>query len=91
MVPPETRRISMSVVIDDEVLNATGLTEAELRLELAVLLFEMERLTMARAARLAALPLAAFMRVLGSRGVSPHYDVEELRADLEVVDRLTQP
>ena len=80
----------MSVVIDDEVLKATGLTEAQLRLEMAVHLFEIERLTMARAARLAGMSLAEFMRVLGSRGISPHYDVEEFREDLAVVDRLAK-
>ena len=80
----------MSLVIDDEMLKASGLTEAELRLEMAVHLFQIERLTMARAARLAGTSLAAFMRVLGSRGVSPHYDVEEFREDLAVVERLTK-
>ena len=80
----------MSLVIDDEVLRASGLTAAELRQEMAVHLFELERLTMARAARLAGMSLAAFMRVLGGRGVSPHYDVEEFREDLAVVDELTK-
>lgn len=81
----------MSLVIDDATLKASGLTEEELRLEVAVHLVQVERLTMAQAARLAGLSLAALMRILGGRGISPHYDVDELREDLLVVDRLTRP
>jgi len=81
----------MSLIIDDDTLKASGLTAAELRLEMAVHLFASERLTMARAARLAGVSLASFMRTVGDRGISPHYDVEEFREDLAVVDRLTKP
>ena len=80
----------VSLVIEDEVLKASGLSQAELRLELSVHLFQIERLSMARAARFAGTSLAEFMRLLGSRGISPHYDVEELREDLAVLDRLAK-
>lgn len=81
----------MSLVIGDEVLRASGLTEAELRFELAVHLFEASRLTMAQAARLADTPLAAFMRLLGERGIPPHYDVAEFREDLAAIEPLARP
>lgn len=81
----------MSLVIGDDVLKASGLTEAELRLEMAVHFYATERLTLGQAGRLAGESLAAFMRVLGSRGVEAHYDVEEFREDLAAVEDLTKP
>ena len=81
----------MSLVISDEVLKASGLTGAELRLELAVHLFVENRLTMAQAAGLADKPLAEFMRLLGDREISPHYDVEDFREDLATIERLPKP
>ena len=81
----------MSLVISDEVLKASGLTGAELRLELAVHLFVSSRLTMAQAARLAEKPLTQFMQLLGDRGIGPHYDVEEFREDLAAIEPLAKP
>jgi predicted HTH domain antitoxin len=43
----------MSLVIPDEILQATGMSEAELRQEIAVLLFQKEKLTLGQASRLA--------------------------------------
>lgn len=78
----------MSVEITDELVEATGLTETELRLEIAVALFSSERLTLGQASRLAVMPQAHFLRELGSRGVSVHYGVRELEEDLETIGEL---
>ncbi|MCS6831883.1 MAG: UPF0175 family protein, partial [bacterium] len=43
----------MSLVIPDEVLQAARMTEEEMKLELAVLLFQKEKLTLGQAAELA--------------------------------------
>ena len=78
----------MSVVITDELVEATGLSESELRLEIAVALFSSERLTLGQASRLAAIPQAAFMQELGARRIPVHYGTEELEQDLETVEEL---
>jgi predicted HTH domain antitoxin len=81
----------MSLVISDELVKASGLTESELRFELAVHLFVASRLTMAQAARLADKPLAEFMRLLGDREIPPHYDVADFREDLAAIEPLAKP
>lgn len=43
----------MSIVVPDEVLTATRMTEAEMRQEIAVMLFHKEKLTLAQASRFA--------------------------------------
>ena len=78
----------MGFVIADELVAATGLSEGELRLEIAVSLFAAERLTLGQASRLAEVPQAEFLQELGSREVPVHYGVEELEEDLKAVEEL---
>lgn len=72
----------MSVTISDEVLRAAHMTEAELRQELAVMLFERDRVTLAQAARLAGMDRLLFQHLLASRDIPIHYDVPDFEADL---------
>ena len=75
----------MSVVISDDVLAAARMSEDELKLELAVLLFEKEKLTLGQASRLAGGNLYQFQHMLASRNLSLHYDVAEFEADLQTL------
>ena len=43
----------MSVIIPDEILHAARMTEAEFKQEIAIFLFEKNKLTLAQASRLA--------------------------------------
>ncbi|HRY52124.1 MAG TPA: UPF0175 family protein [Candidatus Paceibacterota bacterium] len=78
----------MAVAIPDETLYAAHLTAAELKQELAVLLFERDRLTLMQAAELAEMRPIPFQHLLASRGISPHYDVPELERDIATLRQL---
>lgn len=78
----------MSVTITDDVLQAAHLSEAELRQELALVLFQQERLTLAQAARLAGLDRFRFQHLLASRNIPVHYDIEDFEEDLETLRSL---
>lgn len=78
----------MSVVIPDEVLLAARMSADELRLDVAVMLFEHEKLTIGQAARLAEISQVDFQHVLAGRGIGPHYDVAELQEDIETLRHL---
>ncbi len=75
----------MSLTIPDDLLEAAHLTEAEMLQELAVTLFQKERLTLAQAARLAGMDRLSFQRLLASRQIPLHYDVPELEADVQTL------
>jgi len=45
----------MSLVISDEILQTVSMSESELRQELALLLFQKEKFTLAQAARFASM------------------------------------
>ncbi len=72
----------MPVIISDEVLDAAHITEPELKREVALTLFQRERLTMAQASRLAEMNQLAFQALLADRQIPIHYGVEEFREDL---------
>lgn len=73
----------MSILIPDEILQSVQMTEAELRQEIAMLLFQQERFTLGQASRFAEMSQLQFQRLLASRYIPLHYDVAELREDVE--------
>jgi len=72
----------MSIIIPDEILNVTRMTEAEMGQEIAVMLFQREKLTLAQASRLAGMHRVAFQHLLASRHIPVHYGVEDFEQDL---------
>jgi predicted HTH domain antitoxin len=75
----------MSVTIPDEILQAARMSEEELRQEMAILLFQKDRLTLGQASRLAGMDRLRFQHLLASRGIALHYDLEEFEQDLETL------
>jgi predicted HTH domain antitoxin len=78
----------MSVMISNELLDSMCMTEDELRVEIAVMLFEREKLTLEQASRLANMPMYNFQHLLASRDIPLHYDLEDFREDVETLRRL---
>ena len=113
---------TVSIEIPREIMHATRMTPAELKRELAVLLFEEGRLSfglsqnnnctgvgkasshsrqrfscsvnllfwngLGKARELADMSVWSFQQLLGSRGISVHYDVGEYEADLKTLQEL---
>ena len=78
----------MSVTISDEVLTAARISEPELKQELALALFQEERLTLAQASRLAELSQHAFQALLAERQIPIHYGVQEFNEDLRTLRQM---
>ncbi len=66
---------------------AAPLTEPELKQELAIALFQQERLTLAQASRFSEMSRGAFQALLAKRQIPVHYGVEEFREDLQSLRR----
>ena len=77
----------MGIIIDDELLEAAHMSEPEIKLELAILLYQRERLTLGQAARLAGLPQVRMRHALAARGLGPHYGVGDFEHDLDSLQR----
>jgi len=78
----------MELSIPDEIVHAAGLSEQELLQELALLLFQQDRLTLGYASRLAGMYQGDFMDLLAQRDIAMHYDVEDLADDLQTLREL---
>ena len=75
----------MPVTVSDELLQSADLTEAELQIEIAVTLFQQDRLTLGQASIFANVDQIDMQRILASRRIPLHYGVEELEQDLALV------
>jgi predicted HTH domain antitoxin len=73
----------MNIIIPDEVLASTRMTETEMKQEIAVMLFQKEKLTLAQASRLAGMNRIAFQHLLASRQIPVHYNVEDFEQDIK--------
>jgi predicted HTH domain antitoxin len=79
----------VQIEIPQHLVRATRLTIPELRQELAITLFQHGRLSFGKAREMAQMDFWAFQQLLGSRGISPHYDVAEYEADLQTIREMT--
>jgi predicted HTH domain antitoxin len=78
----------MSIVVSDEVLTATRMTEAEMRQEIAIMLFQKEKLTLAQASRFAGMHRIAFQHLLASRHISVHYGIDDFEQDINNLQKM---
>lgn len=60
-----------------------GLTEQELRQELAVALFQQNLATLAKAADVAGMTRLDFQRLLAARQIPVHYEIDDLAHDVQ--------
>lgn len=77
-----------SLEIPEEILHITKMTPDELRVELALHLFETGKLSFGKARELAGVTVWEFQDLLGKRKISIHYDLEEYEEDLQTLSRL---
>jgi len=78
----------MSLVISDDVVRATRMSAADLRVEIATLLFLDDKLTLGQASQFAGVSQPEFQAILGRRRIALHYDVQDFRSDVRTLDEL---
>lgn len=78
----------MSLLIPNELVQASGLSETELLQELVLLLFQNERITLGSASRFLGMTQLEFQALLAEKNLCVHYDVDELHEDVENLQAL---
>ncbi|MCT7954282.1 UPF0175 family protein [Laspinema palackyanum] len=78
----------MSVIIPDDILTAAKMSEAELKLEIAIALYQQKRISGGKARHLAGINILDFQRELSKRGICVNYDVEDFQQDLKTLKEL---
>lgn len=79
----------MTILIPGDILKSVGVSEDEMRHEIAVSLYK-RGATLAQAAQVADLSLLEFQQLLASQDVPLHYDVQDFEEDLATLRRLGQ-
>jgi predicted HTH domain antitoxin len=76
----------MSLVISNEFLQTAHISEADLKLEISILLFQQEKITLGTASQFAGMNQLEFQRILGSRKIPIHYGIEDFQRDLRTLE-----
>lgn len=78
----------MVIEVPDKAAEGIGLSPELARLEMALGLFRDEKATLEQAARVAGLSVPLFMKELGKRQITLHYDVQDFEKDLKILHKL---
>lgn len=79
---------TMTMELPADVLESARMSVQDLKLELAISLFSLGRLSMGKAAELAGLPVGMFQLHLGARKLGSHYGTEEALEDARSLSKL---
>lgn len=78
----------MSVTIPDDIVQSTHMTENELKIEIAVMLYNQQKISSGKARSWTGLSVIEFQHELARRGLFVNYDVEDLEVDLKMLQSI---
>jgi predicted HTH domain antitoxin len=78
----------MSVVIPDDILQATKMTENELKLEIAIMLYKQQKISSGKVRAWTGLTVIEFQHQLARRGLYINYDVEDFQSDVKTLQSM---
>ena len=73
----------MNIVVSDELLNGIELSSGQAVVDFAVGLYSEDKVTLGRAAAIASMSQAEFLRELGKRRVPMHYHLDDCKDDVK--------
>ena len=77
----------MKIEISDHIMRKAKLSEEDIQLRLAILLFEESMVTLAQASEMAGLHQVIFQQELAKREIPIHYDEEDFERDWETIKK----
>ena len=81
---------TIAIEVPREIIHITRMTPQGLKRELAVYLFQQDKLSFGKAREMADMSVWEFQQLLGSRDISVHYDVEDYEQDMATLKELGQ-
>ena len=75
----------MQITLDlpDSLTQTDTFNQSDWLREIAVALFQQERITLSRASKIAGIDLMEFQKLIAARGICIHYDVEDFEQDVQ--------
>jgi predicted HTH domain antitoxin len=75
--------MQITLTLPDRLSQTDAFNQVDWLREIAVALFQEERISLSLASKIAGMEVMAFQKLLGDRGICVHYDVEDLEQDVE--------
>ncbi|NEO28123.1 MAG: UPF0175 family protein [Kamptonema sp. SIO4C4] len=75
--------MQITLELPDDLDRNNGFNEVDWLREIAIALFKQERISLSRASKIAGLHQVEFQKLLASRGIGVHYDVEDFQKDIQ--------
>jgi len=79
----------MSVVIPNDILQATKMTEDEMILEIALMLYDRQKISSGKVRAWTGLTVIEFQHELAKRGLYLNYDVEDFQSDVQTLQLMS--
>jgi len=75
----------MQITLDlpDSLTQTDTFNQSDWLREIAIALFQQERITLSRASKIAGIDLMDFQKLIADRGICVHYDVEDFEQDVQ--------
>lgn len=78
----------MVIEIADTIFEKTAMSKAEIKIEIAVSLYERNILTLEQASKLAEKDQLSFQKILAANKIPLHYGIDDFKSDLEVLNKM---
>ena len=78
----------MKIEIPDNILLQSNLTEHDLRVEMALFLYQKNILSLESASHFAGVDTYSFQKILGANKIPMHYTQQDLDDDLNILNEL---
>jgi predicted HTH domain antitoxin len=75
--------MQLTIDLPDTLTQTDNFTQTDWMREIAIALFQQERITLSRASKIAGIDLMEFQKLIADRGICVHYDVEEFDQDVQ--------
>jgi predicted HTH domain antitoxin len=75
--------MQITINLPDDVIKTDTFNESDWMREIAIALFQQERITLSRASKIAGMDLIDFQKLIASRGICIHYDVADFEQDIQ--------
>jgi predicted HTH domain antitoxin len=76
------------IEIPQDILDSARIKLPDIKVELALLLYTQNRLSIGKARELANMSLWEFRQLLGTRKIQVHYDINDLKDDVATLKRM---
>jgi predicted HTH domain antitoxin len=75
--------MQITISLPDDLIKTDTFNESDWMREIAIALFQQERITLSRASKIAGIDLIDFQKLIASRGICIHYDVADFEQDIQ--------